>query len=91
MQDNLVHKTFVQVFENLWSQGIPFDHRGLGVFHVHCDFSVLHGHYGFVFLMIAMVLMFFFDHCGLVFLMVIMILVFFMAIMVLCSSRSPWC
>jgi hypothetical protein len=49
VQDNLVHKTFMQVFENLWSQGVPFYYHGLGILHVHCGFGVPRGHYGFVF------------------------------------------
>ncbi len=80
----------MQVFENLWSQSVPFYYRGLGVLDVHCDFGVPHGHcgfaflspwscvfhgcHGFVFLMIAVVLVFFFNHYGLVFIMVTMVL-----------------
>jgi hypothetical protein len=82
----------VQVFENVWSQGAPFYYRGLGIFHVHCDFGVPHGHcgfvflspwscvfhacHGFVFIMIGEVLGVFFDHYGLVFLVVTMFLRF---------------
>jgi hypothetical protein len=72
VQDNLVHKTFVQVFENLWSQGVPFDCCGFAFLSPWS--CVFHGCHGFVFLIIAVVLVFFFNHYDLVFIMVAMVL-----------------
>jgi hypothetical protein len=88
VRDNLVHKTFVQVFENLWSQGVPFDYHGLGILHVHCDFGVPHGHCGFVFLSPWSCD---FHGChGFVFIMIAVVLMFFSIIMVSCFSWSLW-